>query len=232
MTNFGFNTDIKFGDTVYHVQSEERRYDSQLQTQIFVRGRCIGKYSSVYASTGDEGARDQSAIDESLSHELLKAQHRLIVEAVRAGKIEEMLAQQACTTESEMTEVATSSEVAAVDCEPAKDAEAAEAPRAASLELHFLNPRSVFVNDRVTLHFAVMQDANPIAGVKITCRFQAAQAGAGEAAPIYSHAVSSDEGFADIEVQTTESALPQASLLVQASHNGMVVTRKYKLTAK
>ena len=40
---FGFNTDIKHEDTVYHVQSEARENELTLQTQVFVRGRCIGK---------------------------------------------------------------------------------------------------------------------------------------------------------------------------------------------
>ena len=40
---FGFNTDIKYEDVVYHVQSEARHADLLLQTQVFVHGRCIGK---------------------------------------------------------------------------------------------------------------------------------------------------------------------------------------------
>ena len=39
---FGFNTDIKQQDTVYHVQSEARESEQLLQTQVFVQGRCIG----------------------------------------------------------------------------------------------------------------------------------------------------------------------------------------------
>ena len=46
---FGFNTDIKQGDTVYHVQSEAREGELLLQTQVFVRGRCIGKRATPYA---------------------------------------------------------------------------------------------------------------------------------------------------------------------------------------
>jgi len=34
---FGFNTDVKQGDTVYHVQSEARENELILQTQVFVR---------------------------------------------------------------------------------------------------------------------------------------------------------------------------------------------------
>ena len=46
---FGFNTDVKHEDTVYHVQSEARQADLLLQTQVFVRGRCIGKRATSYA---------------------------------------------------------------------------------------------------------------------------------------------------------------------------------------
>ena len=35
--------------TVYHVQSEAREGELLLQTQVFVRGRCIGKRASSYA---------------------------------------------------------------------------------------------------------------------------------------------------------------------------------------
>ena len=46
---FGFNTDVKHGDTMYHVQSEARESELLLQTQVFVRGRCIGKRATSYA---------------------------------------------------------------------------------------------------------------------------------------------------------------------------------------
>src|ERR1700722_19120603 len=46
---FGFNTDIKHDGTVYHVQSEAREHELLLQTQVFVRGRCIGKHAVSYA---------------------------------------------------------------------------------------------------------------------------------------------------------------------------------------
>jgi hypothetical protein len=48
---FGFNTDIRHADTVYHVQSEAREADQSLQTQVFVKGRCIGKRAVPYGSS-------------------------------------------------------------------------------------------------------------------------------------------------------------------------------------
>ncbi len=83
---FGFNTDTKVGDTVYHVQSEARQNDLLLQTQVFVRGQCIGKRASSYA---DQAA--QPGFTDEHMHELLKSQHRMVLEAVRGGKMESIV---------------------------------------------------------------------------------------------------------------------------------------------
>lgn len=83
---FGFNTDVKYGSTVYHVQSEARNHESLLQSQIFVKGRCIGKRATPYPEK-----EDPAGCSEEKLHELLKQQHRRLVEAARAGRIEEEL---------------------------------------------------------------------------------------------------------------------------------------------
>jgi len=80
---FGFNTDVKQGETVYHVQSEARKADLLLQTMVFVRGHCIGKYASSYA----EHVSDPGFSEEHI-HDLLKKQHREVLEAVKAGSVE------------------------------------------------------------------------------------------------------------------------------------------------
>src|SRR5258707_9797475 len=49
MTIFGFNTDVKLADVVYHVQSEARQNDLLLQTMVFVKGQCVGKQAFSYA---------------------------------------------------------------------------------------------------------------------------------------------------------------------------------------
>jgi hypothetical protein len=82
---FGFNTDTKVGDTVYHVQSEARENDLLLQTQVFVKGHCIGKRASSYAER-----TVQPGFSNELMHELLKAQHRMMLEAVRESRAESL----------------------------------------------------------------------------------------------------------------------------------------------
>jgi len=75
---FGYNTEIRLGDTVYHVQSEALGCERLLDTQVFVKGRCINKRSSPSEHDGDP----QSV------QECLRLQHRSVVECIRAGQLE------------------------------------------------------------------------------------------------------------------------------------------------
>src|SRR5262249_48601355 len=80
---FGFNTDVKSGDTVYHVQSEARENELLLQTQVFVRGRCIGKRATSYPDKlAGGGVADQQ------KEQILRDQHRLVLDATRDGHVE------------------------------------------------------------------------------------------------------------------------------------------------
>ena len=83
---FGFNTDVKHGDTIYHVQSEARESEKLLQTQVFVRGRCVGKRAVSYASTAN-----QAGFGDPQKEQQLRDQHRQVLEAIREGKLESML---------------------------------------------------------------------------------------------------------------------------------------------
>jgi hypothetical protein len=82
---FGFNTDIKHEDTVYHVQSEAREGEMLLQTQVFVRGRCIGKRATPYA----EQAQMPDFTDQQ-KEQILREQHRLVLDAIRDGRVEQV----------------------------------------------------------------------------------------------------------------------------------------------
>jgi hypothetical protein len=83
---FGFNTDIKQQDTVYHVQSEARESEQLLQTQVFVQGRCIGKRAVTYASIASEGEAGDPH-----KEKMLREQHRQVLDAIREGKLDTLL---------------------------------------------------------------------------------------------------------------------------------------------
>ena len=57
-----------------------------LQTQVFLKGRCIGKRATSYAEQ-----TEQPGFSEEHMHEMLKDQHKHFVAAVREGRIESEL---------------------------------------------------------------------------------------------------------------------------------------------
>lgn len=83
---FGFNSVVTRENTVYHIQSEPRERERLLETQVFVGGRCIGKRATSY----DEVFFQPGSIEEQL-HELLRSQHRQVVEAAREGVLDNVL---------------------------------------------------------------------------------------------------------------------------------------------
>lgn len=86
MTIFGFNTDVKHNDAIYHVQTEAHPSDLLVQTLVFIKGQCVGKRTVSYAKEKSKpGFSDQTI------HELLKAQHRIVVDSIVAGTLQSAL---------------------------------------------------------------------------------------------------------------------------------------------
>ena len=199
---FGFNTDIKHEDTVYHVQSEARQHDLLLQTQVFVRGRCIGKHATSYADKVNEpGFSDEHM------HEMLKTQHKSLIEAIRAGTIESMFD----APVHEHTHAAV----------PA----AASAPAADGLTVQWLNADTVYHDNTVVMKFSVSRSGSQVPGARLTTRLHIST----EETPIYSQAVTGPDGMVEMSVVVDENELIDAAILVQAAHDGQHATRKFKL---
>jgi hypothetical protein len=135
---FGFNTDVKHGDTIYHVQSEARESELLLQTQVFVRGRCIGKKATSYAS--EPG---QVSTDDSHKEQRLREQHRSVLDAIREGKLEDVLDRAEAETLSSVKE----------------------------LEVQWLNAESVHSNRSLKLQLRVTEAGTPAGGARLTFRF-------------------------------------------------------------
>lgn len=134
---FGFNTDVKHGDTIYHVQSEAREGDRLLQTQVFVRGRCIGKKATPYGTAGEGQFADTQK-----EHQL-REQHRLVLDAIREGKLEQALDR----PEPEV--------LAAVK----------------ELDVQWLNAESVLSANNLIMQLRVTEGGSAAPGAKLTFRF-------------------------------------------------------------
>ena len=197
---FGFNTDIKSGDTVYHVQSEVRRNDQTLQTQVFVKGRCVGKRTSRYE---DQGSYSKSA-DEQI-HDLLKAQHRLMLDGIREGILDSLFGASPPNPSSSVPCVA---EVHVEDGGP--------------LRLEWTNSECLTGQSEAFLRFALSDVGGPISGARITSRLDRQQE-----APVYSQALTDAAGNVEIPLSLPDSSM-NTTLLVQASAEGRSVARKFR----
>jgi hypothetical protein len=134
---FGFNTDVKVGNTVYHVQSEARTADLLLQTMIFVRGTCIGKHGSSYAEQ-----LSHPEFSDHMIHELLKEQHRSVLQMVREGRIDDF--------------VRSTAEI--------QDAQGA------GLVLQWLNAEAVAGRQQFSMRLSVTDSGKAAEGALLTCR--------------------------------------------------------------
>lgn len=80
----GFNTDIKHGDRVFHVQTEDRGlHNPVVESLVYVGGEILLSKKSPYKDhiKGEE-------IDEKAVRELMDVQHRRIIEAIRRGRFD------------------------------------------------------------------------------------------------------------------------------------------------
>ncbi|HKU20357.1 MAG TPA: hypothetical protein VJQ50_05025 [Terriglobales bacterium] len=187
---FGFNTDVKHQDTVYHVQSEAREHERVLQTQVFVRGRCIGKLATPYRSE----QRDDTS--EKQLEQSLRTQHKAVLDAIREGRLEGVLGR--------------------------PDQEVPKAP--SGLKLQWTNSDSLRSAEGLMVRIVVSDSEAPVEGAKVTARLKQAQ---GE--PLYSQATTDASGAAELKLGAANPGLAGSDILVQATHGGRVVTRKFRL---
>lgn len=79
----GFNTDIEYGGTTYHVQTEDRGGKNPLiESLIYVGGEILASRRTEYRNLLEAGA------DENAIRILMERQHRAIVEAIRSGRLD------------------------------------------------------------------------------------------------------------------------------------------------
>ena len=80
----GFNTDIKHGNRVFHVQTEDRGAGNPIvESLVYVGGQILLSKRSPYADLIVDGKVDEPAV-----RQLMDLQHRRIIEAIRRGRFD------------------------------------------------------------------------------------------------------------------------------------------------
>jgi hypothetical protein len=80
----GFNTDIKHGERIFHVQTEDRgRVNPVVESLVYVGGEILLSKKSPYRDLiqGED-------VDEKAVRQIMDSQHRLIIEAIRRGRFD------------------------------------------------------------------------------------------------------------------------------------------------
>jgi hypothetical protein len=87
----GFNTDVKCGDKVFHVQTEDKGTDNPLiESLIYVKGAILDAYRTNYTDF-----LESQAFSESTLQRILEFQHRQIVTCIKRGKFQKGMVLQA-----------------------------------------------------------------------------------------------------------------------------------------
>jgi hypothetical protein len=82
----GFNTDVRYDGRIYHVQTEDRGQDNPfLESLVYIGGTIVAKKRTPYGEQLSKGAT------EDMIASLLKRQHQVIIAAIKAGRIEDLI---------------------------------------------------------------------------------------------------------------------------------------------
>jgi hypothetical protein len=211
---FGFNTDIKVDETVYHVQSEAREAEKLLQTQVFVKGHCIGKRALSYSIEEAAGQNEQTR------HELLRDQHRSIVQAIREGQLDSVI---------EAASVKLAANVSAAAAPLAAEAAPVLAPPTPPpLELKFLGS-SRPSEDSFLIRFGVTRSDAAVEGAVILAQFvpdSASETFSGGAAK---QGVTDQDGLIELALPVPSQAQSDTKLVVQVHYSGISFAKKFRI---
>ena len=84
----GFNTDVRVGDRVFHVQTEDRGPNHPvIDTTVYQNGRVFHRQASDYQQFKDSGE-----FSDELLRQRVQEQHRTVIEDLRGGRLDAEIA--------------------------------------------------------------------------------------------------------------------------------------------
>ena len=83
----GYNTDVRHGEVVFHVQTEDKGISNPfIESLVYVGGQVLASKRASYAEMIAEGKEDKEIVA------LMDHQHRTMIAAIRHGKLDAKLA--------------------------------------------------------------------------------------------------------------------------------------------
>lgn len=194
---FGHNSNVKAGDTTYHVQTEDRGVAHALiDTTVYFRGRVLHRRTNNYF--------DLLPLDADRERELklrVDEQHRTIVEQIQSGALAVAL-----PPEERPAPAPVKAPAAAAPVAPSPSA----VPPSAGLKLELINPRTWLTGKRALLQIVVRDQAgNVIDGAIVTAKVD------GAVRPAEFSTVTGGFGNAQFEFEMPPLAHTDAALVVE-----------------
>ena len=208
---FGHNSNLKVGETVYHVQTEDRGTShAVIDTMVYQGGRVLHRRANSYADLLPLDAERE----EKLKHRVSE-QHNSVLEELRSGRLK--LAQNAAPAAAAKI----SGNSAGKATSPASHAQEA-------LAMELLNAKSWLSGHRATLQVQVLQKETGLAvsGASVTARIE----GAGAPAQ-YSTATGLD-GKAQLAFDMPHLGSGDCALAIEASSGAARARLHFQLRAK
>ena len=85
--NTGYNTDVRHGEVVFHVQTEDKGLGNPfIESLVYVGGQVLASKRASYAELLAEGKEDKEIVA------FMDHQHRTMIAAIRHGKLDAKLA--------------------------------------------------------------------------------------------------------------------------------------------
>ena len=208
---FGHNSNVKIGETVYHVQTEDRGISrAVIDTMVYHNGRVLHRRTNTYFDL-----LPLDAVREEKLKQRVSSQHHSILEELRSGALK--LAQHA-TPQAPVK--------ASADDAAKPDASAAGARESLSVEL--LNAKTWLSGKRATLQVLVSRKENgaAVSGAGVTARIE----GAAEQAK-HSTATGLD-GKAQLAFDMPPLGGAECALVIEASNGKAQARLHFQLRAK
>ncbi len=203
---FGHNTNVKTGETTYHVQTEDRgTANALIDTTVYFNGRVLHRRTNNYFDLLPINPDREQALKLRLDE-----QHRAVVEELRSGALHLALPREE---------------------KPVAPAASAPAPAASSetsvLKLELLNAKTWLTGKRALLQVAVRDHASQLLdGAIVTARVE------GAAVPTELSTVTGSLGRAQLDFEMPSLSSAEAAVVIEAFKGSAKGHLRFQLRAK
>ncbi len=201
---FGHNTNVKVGDTLYHVQTEDHGAGQALiETTVYQQGRLVHKRRTNYKDLLPLNATKEATLKQRLDK-----QHHAVMEEIKTGKLK----------------------LTIPDAKPAGDSTAAKVVVPATgpkLTLRLQNPKDWLKGGHASLKVRVTDEmSNPIAKARVVAKME------GAAEPVEVGGLTDGDGMTSLEFDMPKFEAAEPFLVVEANWGPVAGRLRLQLKAK